>query len=572
MSPFFRTVCCCACLISVPAHAGVSYAGLDEAQEANVRALMPLAEASCELATWRVERLFRDSERHLSQALQALGYYEPDIAASLSLDGECWQAHFEVTPGPPVRWREIDVNITGEAAADPAVNELSGAGRPTPGGILHHGEYGNYKSRLLSGVLARGYFDAQFVRSEVRVDRGAQAADLALQLESGSRYHFGEVHFTTGIIDERILRNFSDINSGEPYSAEVVNELLMALNGSGYFESVSIATEPLDATNKTVPVNVTLSPGPRRIYSAGLGYATDTGPQARLDFANRRVNSRGHQIESRLYGSEVRSQFTASYRWPKRDPRKEWFSVVAGLQREETDAEKSDTAKLGFRRSMKRGRSWLETRYLEYASEDFTIGEQSSSSELIIVGSNWEYTRGREISRTLNGQRYNIDIGGASDALVSDTSFLQLKTSGKWIHSFDVNTRMLARARIGLTMKEDLEQLPASVRFFAGGDNSVRGYDYKTLAPRDEQGNFIGGSHLLELSLEIERLVRPQWAVAVFLDSGSAFNGRHPDLSTGVGIGLRWFSPVGPVRLDFAHPLDAADQSIRIHISLGLDL
>jgi translocation and assembly module TamA len=130
----------------------------------------------------------------------------------------------------------------------------------------------------------------------------------------------------------------------------------------------------------------------------------------------------------------------------------------------------------------------------------------------------------------------------------------------------------LARARVGTTLKDELALLPASVRFFAGGDRSVRGYGFENLGPLDANGDVIGGSHLLETSIEIERLVRDQWAVAAFVDRGSAFSGSDPDFSTGVGLGLRWFSPVGPVRLDLAHPLDDADRNLRIHISLGLDL
>ena len=117
-----------------------------------------------------------------------------------------------------------------------------------------------------------------------------------------------------------------------------------------------------------------------------------------------------------------------------------------------------------------------------------------------------------------------------------------------------------------------MSELPASVRFFAGGDNSVRGYDFESLGPIDATGAVIGGSYLVDVSLEVDRLFRDKWAVAMFVDGGDAFNDTHIKLKTGVGIGLRWYSPVGPIRLDFAHPLDDPDKSFRIHISLGPDL
>ncbi len=270
--------------------------------------------------------------------------------------------------------------------------------------------------------------------------------------------------------------------------------------------------------------------------------------------------------------SPVDSELTATYRWPIRDPRKEWFSVGAGVQHENTDTSESDTFKLGILRSRNLSATWLETRYLDYTFENFKVGDQDTSSELVILGNNWEATKGRELSRTRNGSFLSFDIRGASDALGSDTSFAQFRSTAKWIHSFSDKTRFLVRGSLGLTMKDELSDLPASVRFFAGGDRSIRGYDYESLGPVDASNVVIGGSHLLTGSLEIDRLFKPQWAVAAFFDSGSAFNNTDIELSSGVGIGIRWYSPVGPVKLDLAHPLDDPSKSFRIHISLGPDL
>ena len=315
-----------------------------------------------------------------------------------------------------------------------------------------------------------------------------------------------------------------------------------------------------------------MTPGARRTYSIGAGYATDTGPQGRLGYTNRRRNDKGHQFESKLNASPVKSELTAAYRWPIRDPRQEWFSVVAGVQYEDTDTSESDSYKLGILRSHNVSASWLETRYLDFAFENFKVGDQDTSSRLIIFGVNRESAKGRELGRVTNGRRLSFDIRGASDSLGSDTSFLQFRSTAKWIRSLGEKTRILSRASLGLTVEEELAELPASVRFFAGGDRSVRGYEYESLGPTDAAGDVIGGSHLLTGSLEIDRLVRPQWAIAAFVDSGSAFNDSDIEFSTGAGLGIRWYSPIGPVRLDIAHPLDDPDEDFRIHLSLGPDL
>src|SRR5690606_39164081 len=134
------------------------------------------------------------------------------------------------------------------------------------------------------------------------------------------------------------------------------------------------------------------------------------------------------------------------------------------------------------------------------------------------------------------------------------------------------SARFIVRARGGITWEREFAQLPPSVRFFAGGDNSVRGYAFEALGPTDDSGEVIGGSKLLTASFEYEHPLTGRWSLAAFVDSGNAFNGSDLDAKTGAGLGGRWQSPLGPVRLDLAVPLDDDERSFRIHVSLGPDL
>lgn len=550
--------------------AEVVYSGLSPELEANARALMPLATATCDSTPSRIQRLYRDAGDSLQRSLKAMGYYNASFKPALEWPDGCWVARFDVMPGEPVRLARIIVEVAPDSAAK--IIPVPGHTPLTSGEVLNHGRYEEYKAALLNHAIASGYFDARYEQAEVLVDRQANTASVVLVLDAGEQYRFGEMIFTEGIIKDSLLRGYSDIRSGQPYRSEAIDDLYESLQDSSYFASVSITTEPLDTENKTVPVQVTLEPGPRRIYSIGLGFATDTGPQGKTSFVNRRVNDRGHQLESRLFGSEIKSEFSTSYRWPRSDPRSEWYSLSGGFLHEETDTSENDTAKLGLSYSRALTRSWQETRYIDFISEDFIIGDESGASDLLMLGFNWESVKGRELSRTRNGRRISFDIRGASDSAGSDTSFVQLRANAKWIHSFSDRTRILLRARIGVTFEDRLEDLPASVRFLTGGDQSIRGYDFEELGPLGPTGRIIGGENLFEGSFEIEKLVRDQWAVAAFVDTGSAFIGSDYEASTGVGFGVRWYSPIGPVRLDFAHPLDDPDRNFRIHITLGPDL
>ena len=558
--------------VSMNASAEVRFSGLGEHLEENVRALSPLVTTDCDAARWRVERLFREADRTIGEALRALGYYESATTKQLSWSDDCWLAEFEINAGEPVRYRDVDIVVNGAAKDDAGFMRRIADNRPAVGAVFNHGHYSNFKSRLQRAALNGGYFDAVFDTSVVNVDKEARAADLALVFSTGEKYRFGELTFSEGILRDYVLRGYTDIRAGEPYSAQAISDLYESLGGSSYFESVAVKTEPLNEAEKTVPVNVALTPAKRRVYSVGAGFTTDRGPHGRIGYTDRRINDRGHQFDSRLFGSAVESELSATYRWPKRDPRREWFSIVTGFQHEDTETSEHDAFKLGFQRSKNVGAGWLQTRYVDYTYEDFTVADQSSTSQLVIVGTNWEKATGRALSRVTSGYRLSLDLRGASDSLGSDTSFAQMRAKAKWVHSFGEKSRFLARMSVGATSKDSLTDLPASVRFFAGGDSSVRGYEFEALGPVNSDGDVIGGSHQVDASLEVDRLFRDQWAVAIFVDAGDAFNDTDIDVRTGVGLGLRWYSPVGPVRLDLAHPLDNPDEDLRIHISLGPDL
>ncbi len=156
------------------------------------------------------------------------------------------------------------------------------------------------------------------------------------------------------------------------------------------------------------------------------------------------------------------------------------------------------------------------------------------------------------------GDRQDILIEGSNEAWGSDANFLRTRLNSQWVRSLGENNRFVGRATVGATSTDDFRQVPPSLRFFTGGDSSVRGYEYETIAPENSSGELLGGKHLLVGSLEYQRRVANNWWGATFVDTGNAFNDWWPDeLKTSAGVGVRWISPVGPVRLDIAHPFDS---------------
>ena len=168
-------------------------------------------------------------------------------------------------------------------------------------------------------------------------------------------------------------------------------------------------------------------------------------------------------------------------------------------------------------------------------------------------------------------------MSGSPETLGSSVSFVQLYGRAKYIHPLGKG-RLLLRAEAGMTEVDELTSLPASVRFFAGGDASVRGYDYESLGPKEDievdgeiVSEVVGGNNLLVTSIEYDYLVRPKWAIAAFYDQGNAGNDFDFDFARSVGLGVRWISPIGPVRIDVAKALDEG-RGWALHLSMGPDL
>lgn len=559
--------------LALPALAGVQFTGLDRALERNARALVKLASASCDTARWRIERLYDNADTQLRDALEALGYYAYTLDKSIVFaDGECWTALFDVAVGEPVRIRRVSVDIGGDARDDARLRQDIVARAPAQESILNHGVYERYKKSLVTQLAGSGYLAAELSESRVTVDPSLTWADIVFRLSSGPRHSFGDVVFSEGILDAGLLKRYVPFEPGDPYDVAALSRMQESLRGSGYFDGVSIQAEPSADGEATVPVVVTLRPSKRRQYTLGAGYATDTGVQGRAGYTDRRRNSAGHQFNATLFASQVDSEASGAYRWPSGESTGGWVDVYAGFRARRTDTSRSDKSTLGLRLSRNRGRGWLETPYVDLSYEDFDVGELRETSKLLIPGIKWESTVGRSLRRLEAGHRISIDLRGAHTSLLSDTSFAQFTLSAKWIRSFGASTRLLARADLGATARREFDELPATVRFFTGGDTSVRGYDFETIGPVDDNGDVTGGSHLVTAGLELDRSIRGNWAIAAFVDSGSAFDDADIEFKTGVGLGLRWYSPFGPVRLDLAHPLDDDDTDVRVHLTLGPDL
>ena len=558
--------------ISTAARGEVELSGLDEALLENALIHLSLDDEQCDAVSWQIEDQFSNAEDEIRTSLEALGYYAAEVESSLHFDDACWVANFDVVAGDPVILREVDIAISGAASDDTEFLRVIERFELVSGRILHHGRYTSLKNALLDLSLERGYMEAQYDTARIDVFPPEHAADLTLRLDSGPRYTFGAIEIDQAILDRDLLERYYEFDSGDPYDRNELNQLYLSLVGSGYFDSIDVRPLPEDASSKTVPVLIRLTPAARRSATYGVGFSTDTGPRIRAGATNRRLNTRGSQVGVNGQLSPVISEVLVNYRFPYGDPRSEWVSFDAGIKHEDTETAVSDSVEFGVRRVLSRSGGWQETQFLNSLVENFVVGTEKSRSRLLTPGVSWLKVSADDALRPASGYRVGIELSGASDTIGSDTSFLQLMVDGKWIRSFRNQGRVLVRGRLGAIWEDDFIELPPSVRFFAGGDDSIRGYKFESLGPLDADGNVIGGNRLAVASIEYEHPIRERWSIAFFADAGNAYRNGEFSTVSGVGAGFRWHSPLGPIRFDVAFPQDGDDQDVRFHISLGADL
>ncbi len=547
--------------------------GLDDKLATNVRLFLSMQQQKSNplLSESRLRRLYQKAPQEIRNALQPFGYYRPVIESALTQTSpNDWQATYTINPGPPLLIAQFEFTLSKDLLADPEFQNMMQSLPLKKGGIFNHVQYERIKSRLVEMAAERGYFKARFIEHRVEIDLDAYTARVYLNYDGGSRYHFGEVRLKQDVLEPEFLRRYIPFKSGSPYSLYQLIDLQHALNDSDYFQSVEVSPgQPQDQLE--VPVNVALTPRKRYRYSLGIGYGTDTGARAKFGWEMPRVNRRGHRFATEARVSEIGYTLSAQYRVPVLNPRTDQMIYSAGIINEKTNVSDSTIKTIGAALNRNHD-NWRESLSLNYQREEYVIATDQGISTLLIPGVNWSRTWGRNFLFTLDGLRFDFGLRGATKKIISDTNFFQATGGIKAINPLGSSNRIIARGQLGSTWTDDFHQLPSSVRFFAGGSQSVRGYAYQSLGPVDASGKVIGGKYLMVGSIELEHRFNNKWGLAVFYDGGNAIDNINDKLERGAGFGLRWQSPVGPVRIDVASALSRPDHPWRLHISIGPDL
>ncbi len=528
-----------------------------------------------DLNSWR-ETLLR-LRKVTREASEAVGYYQTEA----QFRREKNQVIVTVKANAPVMITALNLTYEkqSEASNDIAFTALLEGLPLKEGQVFHHGRYESIKSLVQNLALERGYFDGKWTTNKVSVTQPTQTAEINLNYDSGTRYRFGQVHFSHKQEGQplplklSLLEKLAPFDEGEPYEAEKIIKFNRALIDSRYFTEVRVRADPdPSAENKEIPINVTLGADKPNQVDLGAGYATDIG--ARLSLAWRRplLNENGHSIEVTSEISQVRQSIDFRYGIPWRHPINDTLQIIAGFKREDIDNNTLiKNAILGVERQKKRDNGWQTNESIRWSRESYNKdnGEQGQSDLLLPgYGISRVRTKGSKTDPS-SGDRQYYQVEFASPDLLSDADLLSLRAGWRLLRTYVDRHQLGLRADVGSIFSGNFDGVPLNMRFYAGGDQSVRGYDYKSLSPRDSTGQVIGATSLLSSSVEYTFKLTKQWRLATFVDAGNAFDAVSDGLKVGTGVGVRWISPVGPVRLDIAWGVSDDNPSPRIHFFMG---
>ena len=611
------------CLLAAPlAHAAsvtVDVHGVEDEVRDNVLAYLSFERyrrGGVELNADTVERLHNRVEREVDAALRPFGYYEPKVESTVSEQGRGdWRVVINIDPGTPVLVDHIDVRVDGPGESDPLFQRILNNLPLHKGDRLSHAAYDAIKADLQRTAATYGYMDAKLIRNELVVDPPNHIANIALELETGERYRFGATAIEQQVIADKLVRRYLRYHEGEYYDLTQVLRTQFALDDAQYFANLEVLPGDPDRQALTVPVKIRADASRRHRYSIGGGYATDTGIRGTFGYEDRRVNSIGHSLSVAVQASQVqRYNVQSRYRIPVGDPALENVSLNAIIQQETLADVTATTQSLGASFTDVTA-GWQHVWLLNGVH---TVSQNSAptvvnvdtarSDELIVPELNIARVPKGYLGEPLFERPLFVTIKASHSALGSQADFIQLHLQAERVFDLGSKWHLLLRDEIGTTFVKDFNELPAVYRFFAGGDNSVRGFAYNELSPLEgplcqtnsagqvlltanggcqpKPGYYLktGGKDVITGTVEFIRELPRSLGVAAFFDYGNALNSfRKPDCVPGqmpgtevcppfiqysVGIGLRVRLPVMTLGVDIAQPL-STNAGPRLHINFS---
>ncbi|QKY07030.1 autotransporter assembly complex protein TamA [Janthinobacterium lividum] len=551
----------------------------------------------------QLQRLVRDTPEQAKNLVATAGYYTPVVTVRVDTTGAKPVVIVDLDPGQPVTIDKVELELRGFdptpplAASEPYDTEaLKRSWSLKTGSVFRQSDWESAKRALLREVVQTRYPRAQLVDTQAVVDPETHKVSLLVVLDSGPELRFGELRIE-GLkrYDASIIRNLDKIRPGEYYSESALQSFQARLQDTGYFTSVEVSADMSSILNEQIeagqesqqaevegasaaeakpanrgpapllPLVVRVTENKQQNVSAGLGFSTNTGNRAQLNYDN--LNVWGTRFKSAITMETKKQAAHANFYFPTTE---RGYNDSAGASFERSDISNEITAVTTISAKRNWGGTNLERSLtFEFLSEDKTVVglEQTRSKSLPLT---YAITK-RSLDSLLfptKGYVINAQVGGALLPVLTDERFVRVAGKAVYYRPLGEKGELIVRGEMGALGSKEKRGVPAVYLFRAGGDQSVRGYAYQELGVKEGDAT-IGGRYMLTGSAEYQYWFKPKWAIAAFYDAGNAADTVKAAMTpkSGYGLGGRYKSPVGPINVDVAY--GHAVHAYRLHFSLG---
>ena len=519
--------------------------------------------------------LYKRAETEIRNALRAKGYYSVSIQPSIIRTPDSTRASFEIDAGAPVKIRKLDLQILGEGKDLFAWRhyqqfELS----LKSGDRLSHQNYQDTLRELSNIAINEGFIDMRFDRREFKVYPSEYIADIHIHLNTQNAYQFGEIEFSgSEQIQPYLLKRYIEIEPGEKFNRDRLSELQKQLINSRYFSMVRIEPKFQQTESRQIPVEIQLEDNPPHRYNVGGGYGSDTGARLVLGFENRLVNRQGHNYQIDSIVGERHQSFQINYRIPGFRPARQTWNLGAISESTQSDSLSITRSALTPEYIYQLDEEWRLSSFVSLEMESFQYDRKTKEfNQALLFGINVQKRKTNNEAYPTQGYRHNAGFRISSDSFFSDSEFIQLDFSTRFVYSPLDFWRLHARGQTALTLAQSQSLIPASYRYLLGGE-SLRGFEFESIGIASADGSIEGARNMLQGSLETDYRLTNYFGGGLFIDAGQVFETTLPDhLLIGAGFGLRSFIPVGTIKLDIAWPISEKEVDWRLHFSIGLDL
>jgi len=512
--------------------------------------------------------------KHANTSLQALGYYNNEINVSVESNNKKNRVIVDVLLGAPIIIDQSNFVLIGHGQADPLLLKQQRLYSLVVGSKFNHGTYKTTKSDMLKTALAYGYLDAQWTTNNVVVDLATQTAQISLIFDTGQRYTFGKVTINKKHESNNLVLKMAPFKTGDFFEREKISLYNIALNASEYFTSAHAIPEKSTTSAFQVDVLISVTNRPNNIVELSAGFSTDLGERGSLTWTKPWLNQYGHSLTTEIVVNTQEQSITSYYKTPHGNPNDDFTNYVIGLTHSDvTNNNEYNKYSLQWQRHQAIDEYWDRVLLLKFEREE----DDDNLLNLVIPGIS--YTRSRRLGGITPywGDRQFISIEASNKTWGSTSEFYKISLRSNWLRQVNNTHQLLLKTEIGYINADIIDDVPTSMRFFGGGDNNLRAYDFKSVSPLDSDGDPEGALTQTLLTIEYSYPIIDKWRIALFYDVGyighTFFDTQYAD----AGLGLRWETPVGPIRFDFAQGLNDSDierfdRPFNFSFAIGLDL